>query len=191
MSERGEVLTWERFGEATYALAEAVHADGYRPDIVLAVARGGLLPAGAMAYLLGVKNVFTMNVEFYTGVNRRLPMPVMLPPILDAVDIKGARVLVVDDIADTGRTLDLVMDFCQDHVEEVRCAVLYAKPASVVRCDYVWAHADAWITFPWDRSVVEEQREARGPGLSRSAAPALRRRCPPAPPRVLPPARDS
>ena len=155
MSEGGEVLTWERFGEATRALAAAVHDDGYRPDIVLAVARGGLLPAGAISYLLGVKNVFTMNVEFYTGVDRRLTMPVMLPPILDAVDIKGERVLVVDDIADTGQTLRLVMDFCRDHVEEVRSAVLYAKPGSVVRCDYVWASADGWITFPWDQSVVQ------------------------------------
>ncbi|MBO0746482.1 MAG: phosphoribosyltransferase [Candidatus Dormibacteraeota bacterium] len=159
MSERSEVLTWERFGEATRALAEAVHADGYRPDIVLAVARGGLLPAGAISYLLGVKNVFTMNVEFYTGVDERLAMPVMLPPILNAIDMKGERVLVVDDIADTGRTLQLVLDFCRDHVEDVRSAVLYAKPGSVVRCDYVWASADAWITFPWDRSVVEESRQ--------------------------------
>lgn len=157
MSDRSPSLSWERFGEATRALAEAVYADGYRPDIVLAVARGGLLPAGAVAYLLDVKNVFTMNVEFYTGVEQPLEMPVMLPPILDAVDIKGAKVLVVDDIADTGRTLELVLDFCRDHVQSVRCAVLYAKPGSRVRCDYVWATADGWITFPWDRSVVKEE----------------------------------
>jgi hypoxanthine phosphoribosyltransferase len=156
-----EVLTWERFGEATRTLATAVHADGYEPDIVLAVARGGLLPAGAISYLLGVKNVFTMNVEFYTGVNQRLAMPVMLPPVLNVVDIKGARVLVVDDIADTGRTLQLVMEFCRDHVEDARCAVLYAKPGAIVRCDYVWASTDTWITFPWDRSVVGQRpREA-------------------------------
>ncbi|MBO0703002.1 MAG: phosphoribosyltransferase [Candidatus Dormibacteraeota bacterium] len=158
MSEPSEILTWERFGEATRVLAEAVHDDGYEPEIVLAVARGGLLPAGAVSYLLGVKNVFTMNVEFYTGVNQRLPMPVVLPPVPNAVDLTGARVLVVDDVADTGRTLQLVVDFCRDHVEDVRCAVLYEKPASVVRCDYVWASTDAWITFPWDRSVVEERR---------------------------------
>ncbi|MGH7910435.1 MAG: phosphoribosyltransferase [Candidatus Dormibacteraceae bacterium] len=154
MGEHQDILTWERFGEATRALATQVAEDGYRPDIVLAVARGGLMPAGAVAYLLGVKNVFTMNVEFYTGVDQRLPMPVMLPPVLDTVDIKGAKVLVVDDIADTGRTLELVQDFCRDHVEDVRCAVLYAKPGSLVTCRYVWRSADSWITFPWDESVV-------------------------------------
>ena len=77
--------------------------------------------------------------------------------------IKGARVLVVDDIADTGRTLQLVVDFCRDHVEDVRCAVLYAKPGALVRCEYIWSAADRWITFPWDRSVVGDQtREAAG-----------------------------
>lgn len=163
MPERTEVLTWERFGEATRALATAVHKDGYRPDLVLAVARGGLLPAGAIAYLLGVKNVFTMNVEFYTGVDQRLAMPVVLPPVPNAVDLKGARVLIVDDIADTGRTLELVVDFCRDHVESVRSAVLYQKPGSRVRADYVWAAADAWITFPWDVSVVEETPQEAAP----------------------------
>jgi uncharacterized protein len=148
MDER-EVLTWERFGQAIRDLAQAVASDGFVPDIVLTVARGGLLPAGALAYALGVKNVFTMNVEFYTGVDQRLEMPVVLPPILDVVDIKGSRVLVVDDVADTGATLKLVMDFCADHVAEVRCAVLYEKPSSRVRCQYVWRRTARWINFPW------------------------------------------
>lgn len=162
MSEPQEVLTWERFGEAARAVATQVARDGYRPDIVVAVARGGLLPAGAIAYLLEVKNVFTMNVEFYTGIDRRLPMPVMLPPVLNVVDIKGAKVLVVDDIADTGRTLQLVVDFCRDHVEDVRCAVLYAKPGAVLQPQYVWRSTDTWITFPWDDSVVGAPEEPPG-----------------------------
>ncbi|MFZ0214700.1 MAG: phosphoribosyltransferase family protein [Candidatus Dormiibacterota bacterium] len=144
-----ENLTWAQFGVAARALATAVADGGYDADIVLSIARGGLMPAGAVAYSLGLKNVFTMNVEFYTGVERRVAMPVMLPPILDVVDIKGARVLVVDDVADTGATLKLVTDFCRDHVADVRCAVLYEKPGSIVKCDYVWRRTDRWITFPW------------------------------------------
>lgn len=148
MSER-EVLTWDMFGRAGRELAQQVADDGYRPEIVLAIARGGLLPAGAVSYALGAKNVFAMNVEFYTGVDTRLEMPVVLPPVLDAVELDGARVLVVDDVADTGRTLRLVLDFCADHVREVRSAVIYEKPQSVVRCEYVWRRTDRWIDFPW------------------------------------------
>lgn len=144
-----EVLTWADFGTAARDLAQQVADSGYRPEIVLGIARGGLLPAAAVAYALDLKNLFTMNVEFYTGVDQRLDVPVMLPPVLDVVDISGARVLVVDDVADTGRTLQLVLDFCAGHVAEVRTAVLYAKPRSVVEAEHVWRRTDRWIDFPW------------------------------------------
>ncbi|MFI5959870.1 phosphoribosyltransferase [Cryptosporangium sp. NPDC051539] len=144
-----EVLTWDRFGTASRELATLVADDGYRPDLVLAIARGGLLPAGALAYALDVKNVATINVEFYTGVDERLAVPVMLPPVPEVVDIAGARVLIVDDVADTGRTLEVVYDFCAAHVAEARTAVLYEKPHSAVRCEYVWRRTDRWINFPW------------------------------------------
>jgi hypoxanthine phosphoribosyltransferase len=144
-----EVLTYEMFGRAVQDLAEAVHADGFRPDLILAIARGGLFVAGALGYALGVKNLHVINVEFYTGVDERLPMPVVLPPVPEPVDLAGARVLVADDVADTGATLALVKDFCVDHVAEVRCAVVYEKPASSVSCEYVWRRTNSWIDFPW------------------------------------------
>jgi hypoxanthine phosphoribosyltransferase len=144
-----EVLTWAEFGEASRDLARAVVEDGYLPDLILTVARGGLLPAGAIGYALDVKNVVVVNVEFYTGVDQRLDVPVMLPPVPDAVDLAGARVLLVDDVADTGETLRLVREFCGDHVAEVRTAVLYEKPRSSVKCEYVWRRTDLWIDFPW------------------------------------------
>lgn len=149
MSDEREVLTWDLFGTASRELAQQVADDGYQPEIVLAIARGGLLPAGAVAYALDVKNVFTMNVEFYTGVDARLDVPVMLPPVLDTVDIAGSRVLVVDDVADTGKTLELVLAFCAQYVAEIRTAVLYAKQRSVVQAEYVWRRTDRWINFPW------------------------------------------
>lgn len=148
MSER-EVLTWEQFGGASRDLAEAVVASGFQPTLILTIARGGLLPAGALSYALDVKNLIAMNVEFYTGVDERLDMPVMLPPVPAAVDLAGARALIVDDVADTGGTLKLVRDFCAAHVAEARCAVLYEKPRSAVKCEYVWRRTDLWIDFPW------------------------------------------
>jgi hypothetical protein len=144
-----EVLTWERFGTATRDLARTVTADGYKPDVVIAIARGGLTVAGALAYALGVKNCGSMNVEFYTGVDERLDVPVVLPPTLDLVDVRGLRVLVADDVADTGHTLRLVREVLAQHVAEARTAVLYRKPRSVVTPDYVWQQTDQWVVFPW------------------------------------------
>jgi hypoxanthine phosphoribosyltransferase len=144
-----EVMSWDDLGGGARDLAQVVFDDGYRPDMVLAIARGGLLVAGALAYALGVKNTYTMNVEFYTGVDERLPVPMILPPVPDLVDVGEASVLIADDVADTGATLALVKEFCSGKVAEVRCAVLYEKPRSTVRCEYVWRRTDRWIVFPW------------------------------------------
>ena len=154
------MLAWDLFGEASRELAQQVADSGYRPTIVLGIARGGLLPAATLSYALGVKNLFTMNVEFYTGIDERLQFPVMLPPLLDAVDLAGATVLVADDVADTGATLRLVTDFCEAHVADVRCAVLYEKPRSIVKCEYVWRRTDRWIDFPWSAEPAVAERLA-------------------------------
>src|SRR5256886_11361785 len=116
-------MSWGDLGRGARELAEAVAADGYRPDMILGIARGGLLVAGALGYALGVKNTFTMNVEFYTGVDERLEMPMILPPVPvpELVDLERERVLIADDVADTGLTLKLLKDFCAGKAAEVRC----------------------------------------------------------------------
>jgi uncharacterized protein len=144
-----EYLSWEAYGEGSRRLAEMVVASGYRPDIILAIARGGLLVGGAISYSLEIKNVFLINVEYYTGVGKRLEFPVLLPPPLNVVDLRDTRVLVADDVADTGHTLAMVTDLCRSDVAEIRTAVLYEKSHSVVRADYVWRRTDRWIEFPW------------------------------------------
>ncbi len=145
-----EILTWDLFGEASREVAQSIADSGFRPDMVIAVARGGLLPAGSISYALGVKAAGTLNVEFYSDVEETLPDPVLLEPLLDTAAIVGKRLLVVDDVADSGRTLDLVLDLLRKHQpEEVRSAVLYTKPRTIVQPDYFWRSTDLWINFPW------------------------------------------
>ena len=162
MSDEREVLTWATFGDAIRDLATMVAAD-YQPDMVLSIARGGLLIGGGLGYALDIKNTYTMNVEFYTGVNERLEVPRILPPAPDFVDMSHAKILVADDVADTGETLRSVHDFVAGKVAEVRTAVIYEKPHSVIKADYVWKRTDRWINFPWstlppvvDRSTVRD-----------------------------------
>jgi uncharacterized protein len=164
-----ETLSWADFGQACRELAQQVADDGYRPEIILSIARGGLLAAGALSYALGVKNVHVVNIEFYTGVDERLDMPVMLPPAPSTVDLSGATVLIVDDVADTGATLEVVRDFCADHVAEARCAVVYEKPHSTVRCEYVWRRTDLWIDFPWSSLPPVVAAEAASHGAAAEA----------------------
>ena len=150
-AEDREELTWEIFGDATRELAERVADSGWIPDLVVAVARGGLTVGGALSYALGVKNCGAINVEFYTGVDSRLDVPVVLPPSLNLVDVTDLRVLIADDVADTGHTLRLVQEVLSQHVAEARTAVLYHKPQSVITPTYSWKTTDAWINFPWSR----------------------------------------
>ena len=142
-------LSYEGFGLAIRELAQSIADSGYKPDAILSIARGGFLIGGALGYALGVKNTLAMSVEFYTGENQRLPVPVVLPPIPKVSDFQGLRILIADDVADTGETLKLVQDFVAPHVKEARSAVLYEKPHSTIKPDYRWQMTDKWINFPW------------------------------------------
>jgi len=160
VTEERERLSWAEFGEATRDLARSIADDGYEPDLILSVARGGLLVGAALGYALDVKNAWTMNVEFYTGVDERLDVPMILPPVPNLIDLETARVLIADDVADTGETLALVKGFCIGKVGEVRCAVLYEKSKTIVTCDYVWKRTDLWIDFPWSAEAPVTRRGA-------------------------------
>jgi hypoxanthine phosphoribosyltransferase len=157
MDDVRENLSWQAFGEASRELATVIAADGFEPDLILSIARGGLFLAASLGYALGVKNLYVMNVEFYDGVGTTLGMPVMLPPVPSAVDFSAKKVLIADDVADSGQTMDLVFAFIKDQVEDVRSAVIYEKPRSLIKCDYVWKRTDRWINFPWssDGPVVQ------------------------------------
>jgi hypoxanthine phosphoribosyltransferase len=144
-----EVLGWLEFGDAARHLARDVVAADFTPDVIVAVARGGLVLAGSIAYALDTKMCGSINVEFYTGVDARLPEPVLLPPTLDAPSLAGKRVLVVDDVSDSGRTLALVRDLLAEVADEVRTVCLYSKPQTILEPDFVWKRTAQWITFPW------------------------------------------
>ena len=160
-----ERLTWDAFGQACRDLARAVLDSGFVPEVVVAIARGGLLPAGAIAYGLGVKNCGAMNVEFYTGVGTVLERPEVLPPELDMSYLAGRRVLLVDDVADSGRTLRLAVRLLTDQGAQVRSAVVYTKPTTVQEPDYSWRRTSLWIDFPWSfRGTVADEDARRATG---------------------------
>ncbi len=150
-----EVLTWEGFGAACDDLARQVTESGFSPKVVIAIARGGLLPAGALAYALGVEFVEVINVERYSDSTQPLPDPVILAPLLDSASVAGEPILIVDDITDSGRTLGLVTRLLRGFGADVRSAVLFSKPNTVFASDYLWKRTDGWVRFPWGRGATE------------------------------------
>lgn len=158
-----EVLTYDEFGTSVRDLATRV-AEEWAPNIVLSVARGGLLLGGALGYALDIKASSVLNVEFYTGIDSRLEEPKILHPSPKAEDLKGMRVLIADDVADTGKTLALVKSWIGSFAAEVRTAVIYEKPQTCFHPDYVWKLTDRWIDFPWSTlpPVTAKGAEAQG-----------------------------
>ena len=159
-----ETLTWDGFGAATRDLARSILDSGFMPEVVVAIARGGLLPAGAIAYGLGAKNCGAINVEFYTGIGTVLDAPEVLPPELDMAYLDGRRVLLVDDVADSGRTLALAVQLLKDKGADVRSVTIYTKPSTIIQPDFAWKDTDLWINFPWSfRGTVREEDQGLAP----------------------------
>ena len=144
-----EVLEWGDVGLAARDLARRVHDSGFAPEIVVAIARGGLLVGGALAYALGVKSCGSINVELYTGVDTTLPEPQLLPPHLDVASLAGRRVLLADDVSQSGLTLRLAVEIIERMGAEVRTACFYTKPRTAFVPDWSWRETDRWIVFPW------------------------------------------
>lgn len=157
-AEDRENLTWQGFGDACRQIAQQIADSGWMPDLIVAIARGGMLPAGAISYALGVKANGAINVEFYTGVGKTMAEPEILEPYMDISSLEGKRVLIVDDVADSGKTLKLIMDLIakeglsmgSDTAKvDARSATIYLKPTSIIKPDYVFKQTDKWINFPW------------------------------------------
>ena len=125
----------------------------FEPDTLLAIARGGLTLAQAYAEATDNRNLFTINSILYDGeVKRSHPKLINLP------ELSGAKkVLILDDIADSGQTLRAVLTVLQERYPDIvfKSATLFYKPSSCIEPDY-WLHeTDAWIDFFWEKDFLE------------------------------------
>ena len=152
-----EFVGWGKITNLAYTLANRVHNSGYRPDIVVAIARGGYVPARLLCDHLDIYNLTSMRISHYTsGTNKseaaRLSMP------LNA-DVRGLRVLLVDDVDDTGDTLQLALEHINAfNPAEIKIAVLHHKHVSKVVPDFYAQKIISWrwLTYPW--AIIEDVR---------------------------------
>jgi uncharacterized protein len=132
------------------SLAKQIKASNYRPDVIVGVSRGGWPPARIMSDLLENSNIANMKVEFYKDIGVRSERPRITQPVTSQVT--GKRVLVVDDVADTGRSLKVVADHLRSKgAKELKVSTIYYKPHSIFRPDFYAKSTRKWIIFPWER----------------------------------------
>jgi len=144
-----EAPTWNQIYNMLLNLAEKIKRDGFKPDVIVGVSRGGWPPARVMSDLLGNPNLANVKVEFYLGVAETKGEPILTQPV--SVEVKGKRVLVVDEVADTGKSLKLIKQHITEKgASEVKIATVYYKPWSTVKPDYYERETNRWVVFPWE-----------------------------------------
>jgi len=148
-----EFLSLQRMYELSLRLAEEVLRSGYRPQVLLALGRGGLVPGRLLSDFLDVKELYAASVAFYRGVRQPGEAPTIR--YIPYEEVRGRQVLLVDDVADSGETLLKVLEEVKRAgAREARTATLYYKPWSKFRPDYYVATTRAWVIFPWERFEV-------------------------------------
>lgn len=148
MSLKYSYVDWETLHNLTAKLALSVSID-YTPQVLVGALRGGYIVARILSDLLDIEEVAAIGVRFYKGVGERGEKPVITYPVVH--DVRDKDVLVVDDVADTGRTLETaVADLRLRGARSVKTAVLFLKPKSIVIPDFYVEIAESWVVFPWE-----------------------------------------
>jgi len=146
-------------------LADRIRKNGFKPDIIVGVSRGGWPPARVLSDLLGNPNLANVRAEFYLGVAETKEEPILTQPA--SMEVAGKRVLVVDEIADTGKSLKLVKEHITEQgATEVKIATVYYKPWSIIKPDYYEKETRCWVVFPWEiketvRKIVKRYKGER------------------------------
>ena len=161
----GEVkLSWHDIEKAALHIVHKLQKDTFQPDIIISLARSGLIPAALISYCIGNKQLYTVKVDFSkTQRNGKLQDLRSRPVLSQRIkrSLKGLKILVVDEMTVSGETLKLVAQYLQTkHPKEVRYAVLYKQPWTQFKPDYFGKLIDKWPLYPWKelRNNVRDPR---------------------------------
>jgi len=166
-----EVPTWNQIYELLLNLADRVRKADFKPDVIVGVSRGGWPPARVISDFLGNPNIANVKAEFYLGVAQTKGEPVITQPV--STSVKGKKVLVVDEVADTGKSLRLVQSHLKEEgATEVKILTVYYKPWSVVVPDWYGKETSRWIVFPWEikETVRQVLKQYKSQGKSMEEA---------------------
>jgi hypothetical protein len=142
-------LTWDDIMDLTIKVSESIIKDSYRPDVVVGIARGGVVIAKIIEDILGIGNMSSVEVKLYKGIGKRGEEATIAQPI--PISVRGLRVLLVDDISDTGATLSAAYDYLKEQgALDIRTATLMIKPWTRFKPNYYAGETTAWVIFPWE-----------------------------------------
>lgn len=165
---RCELITWAEVQRLCQRLAALVRESGYRPDRVVAVARGGLVPGRLVCDCLDIMALSTIRVEHYLAGSAKQERAVIRDPL--CTDIRGLKLLLVDDVNDGGDTLETAVQYLLSlHPRQIKTAVMHHKTTTRVATDYYAKKITRWrwLIYPW---AVKEDISSFIMRLSRTPA---------------------
>lgn len=155
---RCEYITWPHFYRLSRKLSLRVHDSGFKPDIIIAIGRGGYMPARIISDFMHVMNLASFKIEHYRGTQKKKRVVVRYPI---GQGVAGNKVLLVDDVCDTGDTFAVAMKHLEERIDptEIRTAVIHYKKTSSFIPDYYARRMVKWrwIIYPW--AVAEDISE--------------------------------
>ena len=144
-----EVPSWNQIHKMLINQKEKIRSENFTPDTIIAITRGGWIPARILSDLLEVYDLTTIRVEFYLGLSKTRKKPILTQKL--SKQIASKKILLVDDVADSGKSLQIAKNhILQKDPRAVKIATLYKKPQSKVEPNYYEKIAKHWIIFPWD-----------------------------------------
>ncbi|MGA2573987.1 MAG: phosphoribosyltransferase [Candidatus Methanomethylicaceae archaeon] len=148
-------VTWDDIQSSLLTLADKINESDYSPEMIVGIARGGWVVGRILSDLLNVKDLASIKIEFYKGVDDKGRTPKITQPISESP--KGKLVLVADDVADTGESLMLAKRHIMDQgARSLRIATIHLKPWSKIIPDYYVSTTDNWVVYPWEiRETLE------------------------------------
>ena len=142
-------MTWDDVQLAAEKTADMIKEDGFEADIMIAVSRGGFDPARIISDQLNIRKLASLQIIYYSRVGEKRDKPEVLYPL--NAQVKGLKVLVVDDVSDSGHSLMTVKNYVESlGAAEVKIATLHYKPWSEFKPDYYAEEVDKWILYPWE-----------------------------------------
>jgi len=152
-SEGTVVLSWQDVERDILSIIEKMRQDNFEPDVIISIARSGLIPASLIAYTLGNKQLYVIKVDFSKTQKDGKDQDLNDRPIISqelAKDVQGLKVLVVDEMVVSGSTLKLVKAYMEiKNPKEVKYAVLYRQPWAEFAPDYFGSEIREWPIYPW------------------------------------------
>lgn len=143
------ILSWQEVYTLTLQLSERIVSSGFKPDIIVGIARGGWIPARILSDVLYMESLQNIRIEYYTDVGVKGREPKITQPLTGSLE--GKKVLIVDEVADTGDSLYHAIEHVRKlGVAEQRSAVLHLKPKSRVKPDYYMVQTASWTVYPWE-----------------------------------------